>query len=337
MIASFIRSSGYYVPPRAVENHELEHTLNTSDKWIYQRSGIKQRHWAPEDMSTSDLALEAAQVAIAKSGLKKEDIDYIILGTSTPDMTMPGTGVVLQHKLGLSEIPCLDIRQACSAFVYSIELADALIKAQQYRNILIVGAELHSKTLWMAPEGRDVSVIFGDGAGAVILSAIEVDDPKVQSHVMGSRVYAQGEFARELCVFAPGTALPGPQWITPAHLEDNLQYIKMNGRLVFVHAIRRMAQTLELLLESYQVSAQEVALFFFHQANSRIVDKVAETLGLDHNKCFNTIDRFGNTGAATIPLGLDVAVEQGRLERGMLVACVAFGSGFAWGANLLRY
>ena len=340
MIASFIRSCGHYVPPRAVKNQELEQLLNTSDQWIRQRSGIHQRHWVepgPEIVATSDLALEAAQMAIDGSGLAREDIDYIIMGTSTPDMAMPGPGVTLQHKLGLREVPCLDIRQACSAFVYSIQMADAFIKAGQYRNILVVGAELQSKVLRMAPEGRDVSVLFGDGAGAVILSACELTDPKTQGHIIATELHSQGEFASELCLPAPGTGNHPSRWITPEMLEQNLQYIKMNGKLVFVHAVKRMAQVLGSLLDRCQVSPGEVDLFLFHQANLRIVHKVAETLDLDADKCFNTVDRFANTTAATIPLGLSVAVEEGKLQRGMLVACVAFGSGFSWGATLLRY
>ena len=337
MIASFIRSSGHYVPPKVLKNAHLEKLMDTSDEWIQQRTGIKERRWAEPDTATSDLALEAAKRAIAKSDIEWEDIDCIILGTATPDMEMPGTSVALQHKLGPSKIPCFDLRQACSAFIYSLQIADAFIKVGQYRNILLVGAEIHSKALLKTPEGRDVGVLFGDGAGAMIISARELHDPRTQGHIMATEAYAQGEFAQALCAMAPGTQFNCSERITPAMLEKKLHYPKMDGKIVFTHAVKRMSEVLRSLLTQAQIAINDVDLFLFHQANLRINNKVAELLKIDPGKCFNTIERFGNTTGATIPLGLDVAVEEGRLKRGMLVASAAFGGGFTWGAALYRY
>lgn len=337
MIASFIQSSGHYVPPRVVKNGDLEGPLDTSDEWIRQRTGIVERRWVETCVATSDLALEAARRAIAKSGLEREDIDCIILGTATPDMEMPGTAVILQHKLGLSEIPCIDVRQACSAFIYSLQMADALIKAGHYRHILLVGAEIHSKALLKAPEGRDVSVLFGDGAGAMIVSATEVSDPKTQGHVVATEAHAEGKYVQELCAMAPGSQFDCSERITPAMLEEKLQYPKMNGKLVFTHAVRRMVEVSKSLSSKSKISLEDVDIFLFHQANLRIIEKVAQLLKIDEKKCFNTIDRFGNTTAATIPIGFDIAVEEGRLQRGMLVASATFGSGFTWGAAIYRY
>lgn len=327
---------GSYVPPKVYTNFDLEKMMETTDEWIQQRTGIAQRHWVDEGTSNSDLALEASIRAIENAGCEKKDIDMIIFATLSPDHEFPGTGCFLQAKLNLPEIAVLDIRQQCTGFLYGLSIADKFIQAGTYKNILVVGSEVHSKGLDKTPRGRNVSVLFGDGAGAVVVAQKELKDPSRESRIMTTQLFADGSFAKELWIPAPGTAL-GPDRVNHLMLEEGLHYPEMNGKTVFVHATKRMAECLMSACKESNVQLSDVDLFLFHQANLRINSKVAEILSIPEEKIFNTIQNYGNTTAATIPLGMDDAIKAGVLKKGMLVASAAFGSGFTWASALWRY
>lgn len=332
--ASKILSVGSYVPPRVVLNQELVSMLDTSDEWIQQRTGIKQRHWVEPGVATSDLAFEATKRALVSAEMEAKQIEMIIFATISPDHEFPGSACFLQAKLGIPGIPVLDIRQQCTGFVYALSIADQFIKTGVYKNILVVGAEIHSKGLDKTPKGRDVSVLFGDGAGAVIVTATPAEDssgPKILS----SKLHADGNYAKELWTEAPGFALE--ERINEAFLKEGKQFPKMNGKTVFVHASKRMPEAVMEVLNENELKLEDVDLFLFHQANLRINEMVAKQLGIPENKVFNTIDRFANTTAATLPLGMDEAIKAGALKPGMLVAMAAFGSGFTWGSVLFRW
>lgn len=331
---AYIKGIGAYVPPKALTNFDLEEQMDTSDEWIQQRTGIKKRHWVEGDTSTTDLAVEAVKEALEDAELKKEDIDCIIFATLSPDHDFPGNGCWLQAKMDMGGIPAFDIRQQCTGFVYGLSMADAFIRIGQYKNILLIGAEIHSKGLDKTPEGRNVAVLFGDGAGACVISARE---PSEGGGLIAHDLFADGNHAKELWLPAPGTALDPEHRITKAMLDEKLHYPVMNGRQVFMNAVKRMSESLTMTLKKQGKTIDDVDMFFFHQANLRINDKVGEILGIPPEKVFNTIQDYGNTTAATIPLGMRDAKNAGALKPGMLVGMAAFGSGFTWGSSLLRY
>jgi len=333
---SRITGVGSFVPPKSYTNFDLEKMMDTSDEWIQQRTGIVKRHWVDAETSTSDLALEASLKAIEDAGIKKEDLDMIIFATLSPDHDFPGTGCFLQDKLGLPGISVLDIRQQCTGFIYGLSIADKFIGSGSHKNILLVGAEVHSKGLDKTPNGRNVSVLFGDGAGAVVVSRTEVSDSKSDAHIMNTELHSDGSYAKELWLPGPGNNL-GADRVNKEMLEEGLHYPQMNGKVVFVHAVKKMAETLINSCKQAGVEIADVDFFLFHQANLRINSKVAEVLGIPEEKVFNTIQDFGNTTAATIPLGMDCAIKAGALKPGMLVASAAFGSGFTWASAVWRY
>lgn len=326
---------GSFVPPDIYTNFDLEKMMDTSDEWIQQRTGIVQRHWARAEDATSDLALKAAEQAIKNAGLEKNDIDMIIFATLSPDHDFPGTGCFLQAKLNLPEIPVLDIRQQCTGFLYGLSIADKFIKSGAQKNILVVGAEIHSKGLDKTPRGRNVAVLFGDGAGAVVVARKEVNNPKTDSQIITTHLFADGAFAKELWLPAPGFAM-GADRLSHQMLEEALHYPQMNGKAVFIHATKRMAECLVKACTEAGIKLEDIDLFLFHQANLRINSKVAEMLSIPEEKIFNTIQNYGNTTAATIPLGMDDAIKAGALKKGMLVASAAFGSGFTWASAIWR-
>lgn len=341
MIHSRILGVGSYVPPQVWTNDDLKKLMDTSDEWIQQRTGIKQRHWVDQDSptSTSDLALEAANRALNAAGVKKEELDMIILATLSADHEFPGTACFLQAKLDVPGIPALDVRQQCSGFIYGLSIADQFIRSGTYRKILLVGAEVHSKGLDKTTRGRDVTVLFGDGAGAAVIGvadSVPGENDDTVSRVISTRLHADGRFAKELWVAEPGVGRTGER-LSPDTLKDFGQYPRMNGKTVFVHATKRMPEVLMEVLEGSGKKISDVDLFVFHQANLRINEMVAKQLGIPESKVFNTIDRFGNTTAATIPIGLDEAIKAGKLKPGMLVASAAFGSGFTWASALIRW
>ncbi len=327
---------GSFVPPHVYTNFDLEKMMDTTDDWIVQRTGIKERRWVDENTSTTDLALQASVRAIESAGIQKSDIDMIIFATLSPDHDFPGSGCFLQTKLGIPGISVLDIRQQCSGFIYGLSIADKFIRSGSHKNILLVGAEVHSKGLDKTPHGRNVSVLFGDGAGAVVVGRADVVNAKTDSHIMTTKLHADGAYAKELWLPAPGFAFPKER-INHQMLDEGLHYPQMNGKTVFVHATKRMSECLVAACDDAGVTLNDVDVFLFHQANLRINSKVAEDLGIPESKVFNTIQKYGNTTAATIPLGMDDAIKAGVLKKGMLVASAAFGSGFTWASAVFRY
>ncbi len=331
-IRSRILGVGYYVPPRVVTNNDLAKLMDTSDEWIVQRTGIKQRHYADSTMTNADMGVEAAKHALDMAGLKKEDVDFIIYATLSPDHEFPGNGCFFQAKMGIPGVPALDVRNQCTGFLYGLQIADALVRTGQYKRVLCVGGELHSRGLDLTTRGRDVSVLFGDGAGAAIVGPS--DDPN--RGILSVHTHADGTHAKELWLEAPGCAHT-PHRISHEMIEDGRIFPKMNGKAVFVHAVRRMPEVLNEALKHNGFSIKDLDLLVPHQANMRINEAVGQALGLPKEKVFNTIDRFGNTTAATLPIGLTEAVTAGALKPGMLVGLVAFGSGFTWGSALMRW
>jgi 3-oxoacyl-[acyl-carrier-protein] synthase-3 len=259
----------------------------------------------------------------------------IFLATLSPDHEFPGTACYLQAKLDLPGIPAVDVRQQCTGFIYAMSMADQYLRTGFAGRVLVVGAEVHSKGLDVTTRGRDVAVLFGDGAGALVVEGFEVDDPATDGHVLSTHLHADGRFAEDLWLPAPGMAFE--RFMSHDLVEAGEHFPKMNGRSVYVNAVKRMGEAVTETLAANRVPVEAVDLFVFHQANLRINEAVTERLGIPAEKVFNTIDRFANTTAATIPIGLFEAREAGRLEPGMLVAIAAFGSGFTWGSMLVRW
>lgn len=334
MYSSEIIGCGMYVPENVVTNDDLSKLMETSHDWIVQRSGIEQRRWVSNETSTSDLAVRACEDAIKSAGIDKKEIDCILFATISPDHDFPGAGCFLQPKLGLTEIPAIDVRQQCSGFLYGMSMADAFIKCGQYKTILLVGAEIHSKGLNKSTAGRDVAVLFGDGAGAVVIRRAESNN---SSRILSTHLFTEGLHAKELWAAAPGSGLGTGERINHQHIEAGLQYPAMNGKKVFANAVRRMCECLMLALETNKVKLEDIDLFLFHQANLRINQMLAQELKIPEEKVFNTIQKYGNTTAATIPIGMSEAVASGKLKKGMLVASAAFGSGFTWASSVYRW
>ena len=336
MFNSEILGVGMYVPPGIVTNHDLSKMMETSHDWIVQRSGIEERRWVTPEMCTTDLALKAAEEAIANSGIDKKEIDCILFATLTPDHDFPGAGCFLQPKLGLTDIPAIDIRQQCSGFIYAMSVADAFIKVGQYKTILVVGAEIHSKGLDKTTRGRDISVLFGDGAGAIVMRRKEVKDCLKDSFVWSTHLFTDGTGAKDLWTEAPGMAI-NENRIDHSMIEAGKHFGSMNGKKVFANAVRRMCECMMLALETNKLKLEDIDLFLFHQANMRINQMVAQELKIPEDKVLNTIQKYGNTTAATIPIGMAEAVKAGKLKKGSLVASAVFGSGFTWASSIYRW
>ncbi|AQX51461.1 3-oxoacyl-ACP synthase III family protein [Elizabethkingia anophelis] len=340
MKKSVIKGFGYYVPEKVVTNDDLAKLMTTNDEWITERTGIKQRHYRKNindaEETTAYLGLQASKKAIESAGLTAKDIDYIVFATLSPDYYFPGCGVLLQEMLGCDTIGALDVRNQCSGFVYAMSVADAFIKVGQYKNILVVGAEIHSFGLDFTDRGRGVSVIFGDGAGAIVLSASE--DDSVQG-ILATNMHSEGKYADELCTKFPGTKYGWSVRLKnePAAIPDEEIYPHMNGNFVFKHAVTRFPETIHEALEKAGKKVEDLDLLIPHQANKRIAQYVQQQLGLPDEKVMVNIEKYGNTTAASIPIALSEAIEEGRMKRGDLVCLSAFGSGFTWGSVLFEY
>ncbi len=332
---SRIAGTGSFTPDRVVSNEELAGLLDTTADWIENRSGIAERRWVTGRTTTSDLAYEAAVRAMVDAAATADDLDMILLATISPDHDFPGTACFLQDKLGAPGIPAIDVRQQCSGFMYALSMADLYIRTGQAATVLVLGAEIHSKGLDISPEGRDISILFGDGAGAFVLRA--VDDPSDQdSQIYSTHIHSDGSGAKALWAEAPGQARPGHR-ITVDDIEAGRHFPVMDGRRIFMNAVKRMPESIHEALDANGAKLDEVDWFFFHQANLRINEAVARRLEIDGSRVFNTIQRFGNTTAATIPLGMDTAIRENRLVRGQLVALSTFGAGYTWGSSLIRF
>lgn len=325
--------TGFYVPERVVTNEDLTRWMDTSDEWILERTGIRERRWVPEDggLTGARMALYAARMALEEAGKGPEAIDAIVLATLSPDHSFPGTSAFLQAELGLPGIPALDIRTQCTGFVYGLSIADAWIRTGQYRTVLLVGVEIQSTGLDVSTRGRDMAVLFGDGAGAALLGAGDQEG----RGVLSTHLHADGRHARELWCDA-GSSARHPR-ISQDDLVSGRIWPRMEGREVFRNAVTRMP---EVALESLQANGLTVAdvdLLIAHQANARISEGVRRKLGIPPERMHNNIDRYGNTTAASIPIALAEAVRGGRLSAGDLLCLVAFGSGFTWGSALVRW
>lgn len=340
MIKSVIKGTGHYVPENIVTNEDLSKLMTTNDAWITERTGIKERHHRKNrndaEETTAFLGFKASEIALKKAGITAKDVDYIIFATLSPDYYFPGCGVLLQNMLGCDTIGALDVRNQCSGFVYAMSVAHAFIKSGIYKTILVVGAEVHSFGLDFSDEGRGVSVIFGDGAGAVVLSASE--DASV-GDVLSVNMHSEGQYAEELCTQFPGSKFGWSDRMRrePEAVTNKEVYPIMNGNFVFKHAVTRFPETMKEALAAAGKKPEDLDMFIPHQANLRISQFVQQQFGLPDEKVFNNIQRYGNTTAASIPIALDEAIEQGKIKRGDLILMSAFGSGFTWGSVLLEY
>lgn len=323
--------TGFYVPDRVVTNEELTRYMDTSDEWIVERSGIRERRWVSGGMSGAEMARRAAESALAAAAMEASEVDAIVLATLSPDHFFPGTGVFLQRELGLHGIPALDVRAQCSGFLYGLSVADAWIRSGQYRTILLVGVEIQSTGLDLSTRGRDMAVLFGDGAGAAVLTATD----EATRGVLSTHLHSDGRDAEILWAEA-SSSKKNPR-ISAADLEAGLHFPQMDGREVFKHAVSKMPEAVEEALSANALAPGDIDLLVPHQANLRISQMVQRRLGLPDEKVVNNIDRYGNTTAASIPIALAEAVRDGRLEEGHLVCLVAFGSGLTWGSALVRW
>ncbi|ADE55962.1 beta-ketoacyl-ACP synthase III [Coraliomargarita akajimensis] len=322
-----ILGTGSYAPEKVVTNDDMAQIVETSDEWIRTRSGIRQRHFAADGEATSDLATQAAQKALDAAQVTAEEIDLILVATMTPDMPSPSTACLVQSKLGLPTITALDIQAACSGFVYAMNLASAMLKSGQSKKALVIGAETMSSILDF--EDRTTCVLFGDGAGAVVLGTS--DEPDVG--VLGSLCGADGSNPELLYVPGGGSALPA----SAETVNDHKHFLKMNGKEIFKLAVRVMCSASTDILERFGHSSEELALVIPHQANLRIIDSLMKRLKLSPDQFHNNLDRFGNTSAASIPIALDEAFRLGRIKQGDLVLLVAFGAGLTWGSTLIKW
>jgi len=330
-----IKGLGYYVPDNVVTNNDLSGVMETSDEWIQERTGIKERrHVNSEEDTTTSMGVKAAKVAIERAGIDKDDIDFIVFATLSPDYYFPGPGVLVQRDLGIKTVGALDVRNQCSGFVYGISVADQYIKSGMYKNVLVIGSEVHSRGLDMTTRGRGVSVIFGDGAGAAILSR-EEDNTK---GILSTHLHSEGQHAEELSLIAPGM---GKRWVTDI-LDDNdpndeSYFPYMNGQFVFKNAVVRFSEVILEGLHTNQLGAKDIDMLVPHQANLRISQFVQKKFGLTNDQVFNNIMKYGNTTAASIPIALTEAWEAGKVKAGDLVVLAAFGSGFTWGSAIIRW
>lgn len=335
-----ITAVSHFVPDRIVTNEELSRYMTTSDEWITERTGIKERRFVEAGTSTTDIALQAVVALKQRYGNEiLTGVDCIVAATLSPDFYFPGIGTLLQHRLDLPCIPAFDIRAQCSGLVYGLSVVDSFIRSGQYKKVLLVCAEVQSPALELNDAGRDMAVLFGDGAGVLLVEAVSADSApggnSDQRGIIGSLLGSDGSGAEVLCLRSPGTATAG--FLNEEAFHAGLWHPKMDGRAVFKNAVARMCETAGAILQKYQIAPDQVDLLLPHQANLRINEMVREKLELPAHKTFNNIQKYGNTTAATIPLLMSEAVENGLLEEGMLVMTLAFGAGFTWGANLIRW
>ena len=328
-----IAGTGMFVPERVVTNQDMTQWMDTTDEWIQQRSGIVERRWVSEGETPADLAEQATRRALDDAGLEPSDIDLILLATLSPQHHFPGTAFFLQERLDFGETPCFDVHAQCSGFLFSLSSADAFVRAGQYDRVLVVGCEVHSTGLDVSTAGRDVAVLFGDGAGAVILEANE--DESDPSGILESRMHAEGKYAKKLWLEAPASA-EWPTRLTHEMIDDGRIWPKMEGRFVFKNAVTRMPQVLMATLGAASLKLDDVDWFLFHQANLRINEFVARSLELPPEKCPSNIQKYGNCSAASIPMLLDELRREGGAKPGDLVCMTGFGSGFTWGSTVVR-
>ena len=324
---------GHYVPERVVTNSELEQVMDTSDEWIKERTGItERRYFDPEKDTVANMAAKASKEAIKQAGIEVNEIEFIIFATITPDYFFPGSGVLLQRELGLEGIGALDIRNACSGFIYALSIADQYIKAGTYTTILVVGAEIQSSALEMNDRGRGVSVIFADGAGALVVKSNDVSG---DASILSTHLHADGRFAEELYVKDPGSSRK--ERLTKDMIDGVGIRAHMNGNMVFKHAVVKFQEVIHEALTANNLEVNDIDLLIPHQANLRISQFVQKQLGLSDSQVFNNIMRYGNTTAASIPIAMSEAWQMGVLKPNDLLCIAAFGSGFTWASALIKF
>jgi 3-oxoacyl-[acyl-carrier-protein] synthase-3 len=336
MYNSKIIGLGYYVPDNVVTNDDLSKMMETNDEWIQERTGIQERRWAVPNAgdTTSVMGIKAAKIAIERAGIDKDDIDFIVFATLSPDYYFPGPGVQVQQALDIKTVGAIDIRNQCSGFVYGISVADQFIKTGMYKNILVIGSELHSHGLDKTTRGRAVSVIFGDGAGAAVLTR-EEDSTK---GILSTHLHSEGQHAEELSLIAPGM---GKRWINDILADndpnDESYFPYMNGQFVFKNAVVRFSEVIMEGLLKNKLQVSDIDMLIPHQANLRISQFIQKKFNLNDDQVYNNIMKYGNTTAASIPIALTEAWEQGKIKEGDTVVLAAFGSGFTWGSVIIKW
>ena len=335
MYNSKISGLGFYVPENIVTNDDLSKIMDTNDEWIQERTGIQQRrHVIRGEDTTTSMGVKAAKIAIERAGITAQDIDFVVFATLSPDYYFPGPGVLVQRDLGMRTVGALDVRNQCSGFVYAISIADQYIKTGMYKNVLVIGSELHSGGLDMTTRGRGVSVIFGDGAGAAVLTREE----NRNKGILSTHLHAEGQHAEELALIAPGM---GKRWVIDIIAEndpnDESYYPYMNGQFVFKNAVVRFSEVINEGLQANDLQVSDIDMLIPHQANLRISQFIQQKFKLADDKLYNNIQKYGNTTAASIPIALTEAWEQGKIKEGDLVVLAAFGSGFTWGSVIVRW
>jgi 3-oxoacyl-[acyl-carrier-protein] synthase-3 len=335
MYHSKITGLGFYVPDNVVTNDDLSKVIDTNDEWIQERTGIQERrHIIPGQDTTTSMGVKAAKIAIERAGIDKNDIDFIVFATLSPDYYFPGPGVLVQRDLGIGTVGALDVRNQCSGFIYALSVADQYIKSGMYNNVLVIGSEVHSAGLDMTTRGRGVSVIFGDGAGAAIVSREE----DLTKGILSTHLHSEGVHAEELIVKAPGM---GGRWVTDI-LKDNdpddeTYFPYMNGQFVFKNAVVRFAEVINEGLEANNLQVSDIDMLIPHQANLRISQFIQKKFGLNDDQVYNNIMKYGNTTAASVPIALTEAWEQGKIKSGDTVVLAAFGSGFTWASAIIKW
>jgi len=334
MYQSKIIGLGKYVPDHIVTNDDLTKYMDTNDTWIRERTGIEERRWAqPGDGNTAaTMGVKAAKIALERANLTPKDIDFIVFATLSPDYYFPGSGVQVQDLLGCDTVGAIDVRNQCSGFVYALATADQFIKTGMYKNVLVIGSELQSPGIDLSTRGRGVGVIFGDGAGAVVLTRSEDD-----SAILSNHLHSEGKHVKELTVIVPGGENPPKKLVEDWDPEDLSYYPYMNGNFVFKHAVTRFPEAIMEGLNQHGFTPEDIDMLIPHQANLRISQFVQRKLKMRDEQIMNNIQKYGNTTAASIPIALTEAWEQGRIKRGDLVVTAAFGSGFTWGSNIIRF
>mgnify|MGYP003631347618 FL=1 len=335
MYNSKITGLGYFVPENVVTNDDLKQWMETSDEWIQERTGIKERRWIDPATgeTTSTMAVKASKIAIERAGLTKDDIDFIVFATLSPDMYFPGGGVRVQDMLDMPTIGALDVRNQCSGFIYSLSVADQFIKTGMYKNILVIGSENHSGGLERSTRGRNVTVIFGDGAGAAVLSRSEEEG----KGILSSHLHSEGKHAKELALEGPSTGRWVPEILAENDPNDESYYPYMNGQFVFKHAVVRFSEAIIEGLEANGLQKEDINMLIPHQANLRIAQFIQRKFQLSDDQVYNNIMKYGNTTAASVIIALTEAWEKGKINDGDLVVLAAFGSGFTWGSVVIRW
>tara|TARA_B100000795_G_scaffold68014_1_gene47001 strand:- start:3595 stop:4602 length:1008 start_codon:yes stop_codon:yes gene_type:complete len=335
MFNSKIIGLGKYVPENIVTNSDLEKLMDTSSEWIIERTGVEQRRHAVkgDGNGTASMGVKASKIALERANLNAQDIDLILLATLSPDYYFPGSGVLVQDALEIPDCPAMDIRMQCSGFVYALATADQFIKTGMYKNVLVIGSEYHSGGLDMTSRGRNVSVIFGDGAGAVVLTRTENN----KEGILSSHLHSEGKHAKELSLIGPNTGRWVPEIIAENDPEDISYYPYMNGQFVFKNAIVRFTEVINEGLKKTGWSPDEIGMLIPHQANLRIAQFVQKKFNLSDDQVYNNIQRYGNTTAASIPIALTEAWEEGKIVPETKVVLAAFGSGFTWGSVMIQW